>query len=427
MKQTLWSRNYTLVTVATVLGCIGGVAGGFALSFLVYDETGSTLAAAILIAIQVIPNFIIPLLVAPIMDRLPRKPFLVGGDLINGALYLVAGLYLIRYGFSYVGYLLFSLLLASIQSFDQLAYTSIFPKLIPAGFEDKGYTVSAMVYPVLQVIMMPVMAILYEAIGVGMILVIQSGLSIAAAIIESFIRVQESSSMQGERFSLRMWWNDQKDAIAYLKKERGLRSIYAYMAVTQGIAIGGSPILIAFFRTAPGFTIAMYSFFAVAEFAGRSLGGLLRYIVKIPEKRRFSFAFFVYQTYDLMDAILLWLPYPLMLVNRAICGFLGINSATLRQTAVQNYIPESHRARLNAFENVLYTAAGGVLTLIIGALGEVLDYRWCMTIGGLLAVVVCLAVIWRNRVHVRGVYNRPGRPPEPEIAAEPEAVSGNAG
>lgn len=35
MKQTLWIRDFTLLTVATVLGAAGGVASSFALSFLV--------------------------------------------------------------------------------------------------------------------------------------------------------------------------------------------------------------------------------------------------------------------------------------------------------------------------------------------------------------------------------------------------------
>ena len=61
MKQTLWTKNFTTLIFATVLGAAGGIAGGFAMSLLVYDETGSTLAAAILIAIQILPNFIIPL------------------------------------------------------------------------------------------------------------------------------------------------------------------------------------------------------------------------------------------------------------------------------------------------------------------------------------------------------------------------------
>ena len=31
----LWTRNFTLVTLATALGAAGGIAGGFALSFQV--------------------------------------------------------------------------------------------------------------------------------------------------------------------------------------------------------------------------------------------------------------------------------------------------------------------------------------------------------------------------------------------------------
>ena len=47
MKPKLWTRDFTLLISATVLGAAGGIAGSFALSFLVYEETGSTLAAAL--------------------------------------------------------------------------------------------------------------------------------------------------------------------------------------------------------------------------------------------------------------------------------------------------------------------------------------------------------------------------------------------
>ena len=57
---------------------------------------------------------------------------------------------------------------------------------------------------------------------------------------------------------------------------------------------------------------------------------------------------------------LLWLPYPLMLVNRAICGFLGSNSAILRSSAVQHYIPERLRSRVNALNSVLLTTVASV-------------------------------------------------------------------
>ena len=69
----LWNRNFSLVILASAIGTIGGVAGGFALAFLVFDETGSTLASALILAIQLFPFLFIPIVIAPIMDRLSRR------------------------------------------------------------------------------------------------------------------------------------------------------------------------------------------------------------------------------------------------------------------------------------------------------------------------------------------------------------------
>ena len=188
------------------------------------------------------------------------------------------------------------------------------------------------------------------------------------------------------------------------------------MAVTNGVANGYAPILVAFFRTFPGMTALMYSLFSVAEFFGRTLGGAVQYRTEIPPKKKYGFAFGAYMAYESMDMCLLWLPYPLMLVNRLLCGFIGTNSATMRQAAVQCYLPEHLRSRVNAFEGMLYTAVGAVLSLAVGALGEVLDYRLCVTLCGAFSMAVCLLTVWRSRRAVRAVY-------EAEQAKEEEPPS----
>ena len=74
------------------------------------------------------------------------------------------------------------------------------------------------------------------------------------------------------------------------------------------------------------------------------------------------------------------------------------------------------RARLNAYESLLCTAAGAVLSLAIGALGEVLDYRLCMTICGLTSMLVCWLTVFLRRHQVQQV-----------LAARPNAAqSGEA-
>ena len=403
-KAKLWTRNFRLVILASALGTIGAIAGGFALAFLVFDETGSTLASALIVAIQLLPYLLLPIFIAPFMDRLPRKAFLVAGDVANAILLVGMGLWLLFFDFSYVGYLAISLLLACLGAVDELAFTSIYPECIPKGAEQKGYAVSSMLYPVLKVAMTPLSALLLDTLGVAWILLIQSGFSLAAAITESFIRLDETQRQQRTPYSLRAWFGDIREAVQFLQEERGLRGIYEYMAVTNGVASGFSPILVAFFRTFPGFTAAMYSVFSVVEFVGRTIGSALQYRIKIPNKKKYGFVFFVYQVYEAMDMCLLWLPYPLMLVNRGICGFLGSNSAILRSAAVQRYIPERLRARINAFDGVMITAGASVFSLLIGFMGEMLDYRWCVTIGGAIAMLACWLLIWSRRKDVRKIY-----------------------
>jgi len=192
MTKTLWTKDFIRITLATSLGAAGGIISGFALSFLVFDETGSTLASALVVAIQLLPGAVLPLLIAPLMDRYPRKPFLVGGDTVNALLYALAGVYLLRCEFSYTVYLGFSLLLACLSAFDELAYSSFYPLILPEGTEEKGYTVSSMLYPVLKVLMMPVAAVLFDTLGVARLLLVQSALSLLSALIENKITVTET-------------------------------------------------------------------------------------------------------------------------------------------------------------------------------------------------------------------------------------------
>ena len=403
-QPTLWTRDFTLITLATILGAAGAIAGDFALSFFVFDETGSTLASALVIAIQLVPHVFVPLAVSPTMDRLPRKAFLVAGDLTCGVAYAALGVWLAFAGFSYIGYLAVSLVLACLGAVDELAWTSIYPEVIPQGAEQKGYAVSGMLYATLVIVMTPFAAVLLDTIGVPRLLMAQGALAIVAALIESFVHVEEHEREPSGQKGFAQWLADITETISWLTDERGMRGLFGYMAVSNGLYMGFSPILVAFFRTTPGLSAAMYAFYSVAEFAGRTIGSTIQYRVKVPRERRFGLCFLVYVVYDVMDACLLWLPYPLMLANRAAVGFLGANSLVLRESAMQRYIPERMRSRVNAFSGIYIAAACCVLSLVVGALGEVFDYRVCVTLCGITGIVASFFFVWHRRTDVRQVF-----------------------
>ena len=405
MKNTLWTKNFTIITLGTVISAIGGVAMGFALSFVVFDNTGSTLMMALFAAASSLPGIILPVLLSPYLDNFRRKPVIVGLDYLSAVIYLLFGSYLLKHSFSLPLYLLFSLACGSIGSVYNLAYDSLYPNLIPEGFAQRGYTVSGMLYPTVTMVMTPVASILYTRLGLGVLCIGEGLLLAAAASVETQIKVEEYTK-PGGKFSFGDYIGDFKEGFRYLKKEKGLLRIYGYMPITQGISQATEPLIRAWFRTAPGLNLTMYALFTTAEFIGRSIGGLVHYKFEIPPEKRFSLAYLVYVTYNIMDTVLLWLGFPLMLVNRGICGFLGINSATLRASSVQNYLPDNMRAKVNAVFNMLYALVPTLLTLAVGALGEMMDYRLCVTLVSAAGLLPCYLIMWRGREDVKKVYNR---------------------
>lgn len=102
----------------------------------------------------------------------------------------------------------------------------------------------------------------------------------------------------------------------------------------------------------------------------------------------------------------MWIPYPAMLINRAVAGFSGMNSFSIRQRAVQTAVPDDMRARINAVRDMLSNAFAFTLTVFVGWLGERVGYRWCVTVCSLMTLALGWLLIWRNRRDVMPIYNR---------------------
>jgi len=73
---------------------------------------------------------------------------------------------------------------------------------------------------------------------------------------------------------------------------------------------------------------------------------------------------------------------------------------------VQKHIPDHLRAKLNAFLDMLISLSVAAFGLLIGALGEVMDYRVCISLSACVTCATCWATIWCRRRHVRAIYQR---------------------
>ncbi len=401
-RKTLWTRNFTIITLGTVVSSIGSAAMNFVLSFIVFDQTGSTFLAGLFAAISFVPRFILPVLLSSVLDRFPRMPWIIGLDVLNGIFYGLFGTYCLVRSFSFGVYAAFSLVSAAIGSVYEIAYASVYPNLVPDGFYEQGYTVSSMIYPTITMVMTPAASLLYVRFGVGWIAIVYGLLLLTAAGFETQIRLEEKRS--DTVFDFRAYVADLKNGFQYLWHEKGLLAMYVSIAISQGTGTGNTNLMIAYFSMTPGLGMVRYSLFSGIEFAGRTLSGLINYRFPVARRYRFAMYIFVMMAYAVSDGVLLFLPFGLMCINRFIVGMLGITSITIRSSSVQTYIPDAMRAKLNAFVAFVYALSTMLFQVVIGALGEWIPVRLvvCAVSIGLLVVYELLLV--RNRRVIEPIF-----------------------
>lgn len=402
-RRNVWSKDFTLITFGTLMSVIGGQVIQLPLSLMVFDQTGSTLLSAVLFIVGMLPSTIIPILVAPVVDRRAKKPLIVGLDYFLAGFYFIFAWILSQTGFNYGLYILAGLILGTVSAVYSTTYNAWYPDLIPKGFEQQGYAVSSTMYPTVTIVMTPVAAFLYKTIPMHWLFVIVGACLVVAATLELWIR-ETGSLVAQERMSFSEYLEDAKEGLRYVRREHGIRNIYLYMGVTQGISVGNDLMTQAFFQSSAVLTATMLAFLKSAETIGRVLGGLFQYKVVIPPKRRYGLTKLVYLIYETMDMLLLFMPYPLMLVNRFTCGALGMTTATLRQASVQSYLPRNMRAKVNAVFTAYFSVMIIIFQFIMGTLGDLVGYRSVMVVFSGLCLGAIYMFIIRPDAENRTVY-----------------------
>jgi len=404
-KKLLFTKNFTIITLGTLISAIGDAAMTFALGLIVFDQTQSTWLSGVYMATAIVPGMTLPVLLGPAIDRINRKHVIVALDAVNGLWYLLFMLYLRRNGFVYGAYVAFSFVCGCIGSVYSLAYQCLYPDLIPDGMAQQGYAVSGMIYPLAMTLVTPLAALAYERWGAEPLFVLEGILLLLAAAFESRIDYRHERRQQAQ--TLRQYAQDMAEGWAYLKKEKGLCRIYGYMMITNAAGAANGKMAMAHFQTSSVLTTAMYGLLTSAETIGRLAGSAVQTLIRIPEEKRYAMTVRVYMLYETCDGIMLFCAYPVMLILRFLCGFFGSQTAAIRSAAVQNYLPADMRARVNGLFSVLMSAGQMAVQLAAGFLGEVVPYRMAALMFALVSFGAVLVLIVRGRRQVEPVYNHP--------------------
>ena len=404
-RQPLWTRNFTILTLGTVVSMLGNAISGFALSLLILDYTGSTLLYAIFMVVYNLPKIIMPSIAGPYLDRFSRTKAIWTLDYLSAALYLVI-FFLLRGGlFNYALLLGLCIVIGTIDSVYLVAYDSLYPMLISEGNYAKAYSISSMIYP-LSALMVPIASWCYEHVGLMPLFLFNAATFAIAATFETQIRVKETQvSTTKEPYSLSRYKDDFKQGIAYLKQEKGLLVITAYFVVSMMVGNGSGTLILPYFKSQESLGVMTYTWVMGCSVLGRLVGGAVHYKFRYPTARKFAIALFVYIVSALIDASYLFAPVMLMMLLQFVSGLICVTSYNIRISSTQNYVPNEMRGRFNGTFQMLTTAGAILGQLLAGALGDVLPIRPVIVCLNAFSIVAAVLIMYRGRRHVAPIYN----------------------
>lgn len=410
-RPSLWTRDFTIITLGSVVSMFGNSMAGFAMSLMVLDISDSTLLYSIYIAMYTLPQLFMPIVSGALLDRRSRKRTVYTLDFLSSGLYLLMAGALATGWFSFPVFAVFCFVLGSIQSSYMVAYESLYPLLISEGNYQKAYSIASVLETV-SAVMVPVSAFLYGQVGLAPLMAINGACFFVAAVMETRIGAEERyiETQQATRNSdgraIAQVLEDTREGFRYLKAEKGLLSIALYFCFSAACNGVSSVIVLPYFKGA--FPNGEYWYLLVmgTMLVGRAIGGAVHYKVRIPAALRYRIALTVYIVISLCEGIYLFGPIPAMVPLCFIVGIGGVTSYTIRISATQSYVPDEKKGRFNGAFNMLCTVGSLTGQFAAGTLSAVVHERVILLAAMLLCVVAAVVFIGGGRKHVSRIYNR---------------------
>lgn len=407
-KNKLWTKDFSIITWGTVISMLGNAVSSFSLGLLVYDNTESTLLYALFFVAVFLPQLAAPLIAGPFLDRFSRRKTIYTLDFICAGMFFLVAVSVSLNFFSYPLYLLLALASGAINAIYSVAYDSFYPDLISEGNFSRAYSISSLIYPLANTIMVPLAGLAYETIGLAPLFFFNSASYLVAAIFETQISKTAEKHRTGvpAAYHLRQYREDFREGAAYLRREKGLLTITLYFVVSMFSGMAMHVVMLPFFKTTPGLTVTMYTIVMGMSTVGRLVGGLIHYRFKYPAHRKFSIAVFVYLAISVLDGVLLFMPVHVMMVFCFVTGVLGVTSYNIRISATQNYIPSDMRGRFNGLFLMITTIGTLLGQLIAGVLGDIMPAPYVVASFMAVNLLAVLLIMLPGGKYVKKIYNQ---------------------
>lgn len=403
MKKKLWTKDFTILTLGSVVSMLGNSISNFALSLFVLDYMNSIIYYAIYLILYYLPQIIAPILSGVLIDRLSRKQIIYLLDLFSSIIFIGMYILITNNLFSFYILVLCSLLLGITHSIYNVAYQSFLPLLVDKGNYSKAYSVSSTL-ETLTYVMLPAATIIYKIYGILPLLLLNSSLFFIAFIFETQIN-EINHCNETYSFSTKNYICDLKAGFNYLKNEKGLYR-FAFYSFIASIATGASQIItVPWFKE--NFIHGEYIYLSVwgLMLLGRVIGGCVLYKIKIPKQHQYFILCTSYILSASFEGLYMYTSLNTMRIMCLINGLFTISSHNIKVSSIQSYVPEEIRGRYNGITTMMSTSGMLIGEILSSIFILFLPYNSTLTLFMMSSCCGTLAFIIIGKTSIKEIIN----------------------
>lgn len=397
MHKKLWNKDFVLMIQGNAVSTIGDLMYSVAISYWVYEKTGSSGLMGIMASISMFVTMFLSPFSGSIIDKCNRKWVIVGVDVMQGVLMLAMGILAYMDALSVPGVLIVAFLAAMGSVFYGPAVSTLLLDIIPHDDMVRGQSIASGVSTLINLVGSAFSGAMVALFGVPLIAVINGCSNLYSAVSELFVRVPKTVQ-QGERITVKGTLGDFGIAIKTVFSDGCLR-IFIPGALILNLLSAGPMTLMLPFALEKGFTVDMYGYGSAIVAAASLLGVVLLSIVKLSPKARF---WVLALGFSVSEPLLLFAYFCNQFVPLCIFLFLATVANTagnaVFNASLMLALPEENRGAILGFVQAASTGGMALSALIYGMLGDVFPLYLVFAAGAAISLVPMLCLCFHPRV-----------------------------
>ena len=343
MLAVLRRRDFALLWVGGLISMTGDWLLLAALPFYVYTRTGSTIATALIITAELVPNFLLTTFAGVYVDRWDRKRVMVLTSFASGL--AVAGLLAVdTFGVLPVALAVVGTQ-AALSTLFGPAENALLPRLVEPDELVTANALNSLNNSLARLIGAPLGGLTLAVWGISGVAFIDAASFVVGAVMIAAIRVPGRAEVSAEPAPAH-FWREWREGLGLIVRTRAILALFVVLLLMNFGGVMSDPLFAAFIRDVVGAGPAIFGIVLTA----RAVGGMLGGVVAARLSRR-------YPTVDLLAAacvvagamqlIQFNVPLlPVVLTTSFLLGIPAVTSSAAVQTLLQERVPDAYRGRV---------------------------------------------------------------------------------